>query len=62
VKPRTAFLLVIVNGFVGFYCWRAYQNGMPGPRALLWLLISLIGVNTAVALGQILGQRRRPRK
>jgi len=62
VKPQIIFLLVIVNAFVGFYCWRAYQHGMPGPRVLLDLVISLIGVNVAVALGQALGQRRRRRK
>jgi hypothetical protein len=51
--------MVIVNGFVGFYCWRAYQHGMPASRAMLDLAISLIAVNLAVVLGAALGQRRR---
>jgi hypothetical protein len=51
--------MVIVNGFVGFYCWRAYQHGMPAPRVILDLVISLVAVNLAVILGSALGQRRR---
>jgi hypothetical protein len=59
VKAQTVFLMVIVNGFVGFYCWRAYQHGMPAPRVILDLVISLVAVNLAVILGSALGQRRR---
>jgi len=59
VKPQTVFLLVLVNGFVGFYCWHAYQHGMPASRALLVFLAFLFVVNASVALGRLLGLRRR---
>jgi drug/metabolite transporter (DMT)-like permease len=59
VKPQTVFLLVVVNGFVGFYCWHVYQHGMPASHALLVFLAFLFAVNAAVALGRNLGLRRR---
>ncbi len=59
MKAQTVFLLVLVNGFVGFYCWHAYQHGMPASHALLVFLAFLFAVNAAVALGRILGLRRR---
>lgn len=62
MKGQTIFLLVVVNAFVSFYCWRAYQHGLPASHALLDLAISLVAVNAAVALGSALGARRRPQK
>jgi len=59
VKPQTMFLLVVVNGFAGFYCWHAYQRGMPASHALIVFLAFLFAVNAAVALGRNLGLRRR---
>jgi hypothetical protein len=61
VKPQAILLLVLVDGFVAFYCYRAYQHGMPAMHAALWLLVSLLAVNGAFALGRKLGLRE-PRK
>jgi len=62
VKLRTLILLFLANGFVSFYFWSEYQRGMPAKRALPELLLSLIFVNVALALGKKLGERRtRPK-
>jgi hypothetical protein len=61
MKPPAILLLVLVDGFVAFYCYRAYQQGMPATHAALWLIVSLIGVNLAFALGRKLGLRE-PRR
>ena len=62
MTPATILLLVLVDGFVGFYCYRAYQQGMPTMHAALWLLVSLVAVNAAFAVGRKLGLRKAPRK
>jgi hypothetical protein len=62
MKPPIVLLLVLVNGFIGFYCWRAYQQGMPAGRALFDLILSVVTVNLAAALGAALGKRRAARR
>lgn len=61
MTPATVLLLVLVDGFVAFYCYRAYQQGMPALHAALWLLVSLVAVNLAFVAGRKLGLRK-PRK
>jgi uncharacterized membrane protein YfcA len=58
VTGRNIMLLVIVNGFVAFFCYRMYQQGMPISRTLIFAVISFIGVNLAAELGRRLGERR----
>jgi hypothetical protein len=62
VKPQGILLLVLVDGFVAFYCYRAYRQGMPATHAALWLLVSLVAVNLAFGLGRRLGLRRSQRR
>jgi hypothetical protein len=62
VKPATILLMVVVDGFVAFYCYRAYQQGMPATHAALWLVVSLVAVNVAFVVGRKLGLRKAPRK
>lgn len=62
MTPATILLLVVVDGFVAFYCYRAYQQGMPATHAALWLVVSLVAVNVAFAVGRKLGLRKVPRK
>lgn len=62
MTPATILLLVLVDGFVAFYCYRAYQKGMPATHAALWLLVSLVAVNLAFVLGRKLGLRKSQRK
>ncbi|HTW23333.1 MAG TPA: hypothetical protein VMD78_07025 [Candidatus Baltobacteraceae bacterium] len=59
MSPANILLLVLVDGFVAFYCYRAYQQGMPVKQVVLWLLISLVAVNAAFAVGRKLGLRKR---
>jgi len=59
VTPANIFLLVVVDGFVAFCCFRAYQQGMPAKQAVFWLFISLIAVNAAFAVGRKLGLRKQ---
>jgi len=61
VNAPAILLLLLVDGFVGFYCYRAYQQGMPASHAVFWLIVSLIGVNLAFALGRKLGLRKSRR-
>jgi hypothetical protein len=61
VTPQTILLLVVLDGFVAFYCYRSYQQGMPASHAALWFVVSLVGVNLAFALGRKLGLRKRRR-
>jgi hypothetical protein len=61
VKPQALLLLLLVDGFVAFYCYRAYQHGMPATHAALWLLVSLVAVNAAFFVGRMLGMRK-PRR
>lgn len=58
MTPANIFLLVVVDGFVAFYCYRAYQQGMPAKQAAFWLVMALILVNAAFALGRKLGMRK----
>ena len=58
MTARTIVLLVIVNGFVGFFCYRAYQQGMSPEQTLLLALASCLGVSLAAILGSRLGQAR----
>jgi hypothetical protein len=58
VKKQNAFLLLLANGFVGYYYWNEYKHGMPAGRMLGLLVVSLLGVNLALILGQWLGERR----
>jgi hypothetical protein len=62
VTPATILLMVVVDGFVAFYCYRAYQQGMPAAHAGLWLVVSLVAVNVAFIVGRKLGLRKTPRK
>jgi hypothetical protein len=62
MTPATIVLLVVVDGFVAFYCYRAYQQGMPAMHAAFWLVVSLVAVNVAFAVGRKLGLRKAPRK
>lgn len=62
MTPQAILLLVLVDGFVAFYCYRAYQQGMPAAHAALFLVVSLIAVNLAFALGRKLGLRKPPQK
>lgn len=62
MTPANIFLLVVVDGFVAFYCYRAYQQGMPAAHAVLWLVVSLVAVNVAFAVGRKLGLRKAPRR
>ncbi|HEX4002195.1 MAG TPA: hypothetical protein VHX36_06065 [Candidatus Acidoferrales bacterium] len=61
MTPATILLLVVVDGFVAFYCYRAYQQGMPAGHAALWLVVSLVAVNVA-SVGRKLGLRKAPRR
>ncbi len=58
MKTQTTFLLLIANGFVGYYYWNDNRHGMSPERTLLLLLASLIAINLALILGQWLGERR----
>ncbi|MGC2331744.1 MAG: hypothetical protein WA581_09845 [Candidatus Acidiferrales bacterium] len=58
---QTILLLVLVDGFVAFFCYRAYQQGMPAMHAAFWLIVSLVAVNLAFALGRRLGLRKSRR-
>ena len=62
VSARDLITLGVVDAFVAFYCWRSYQQGMPRIHAVLWLLVSLVGVNLAYVLGRKLAIRRPRRK
>ncbi|MFY9692026.1 MAG: hypothetical protein WA369_10630 [Candidatus Acidiferrales bacterium] len=62
MTPATILLMVVVDGFVAFYCYRAYQQGMPATHAALWLVVSLVAVNVAFFVGRKLGLRKAPRK
>ena len=61
MTPTTILMMVMVDGFVAFYCYRAYQQGMPAMHAALWLVVSLVAVNLAFVLGRKLGLRKRRR-
>ncbi|MFZ0979463.1 MAG: hypothetical protein WAN23_08675 [Candidatus Acidiferrales bacterium] len=61
MNAPSILLLVLVDGFVAFYCYRSYQHGMPASHAALWFVVSLIGVNLAFVLGRKLGLRQRRR-
>jgi hypothetical protein len=54
-------LLIVVNGFVGFVWFRAYQQGMPLGRSILLAISSLFAVNLATILGSKLGDLRTRR-
>jgi hypothetical protein len=54
-------LLVVMNGFVGFVWFRAYQQGMPLGRSILLAICSLFAVNVATVLGSKLGDLRTRR-
>jgi hypothetical protein len=58
VNNRTIVLLIVVNGFVGFFCFRAYQQGMPLARAILFAIAAIICVTLATFLGSKLGESR----
>jgi hypothetical protein len=58
VKSQTTFLLLIANGFVGYYYWNENRHGMSPVRTLVLLLVSLIAINLALIAGQWLGERR----
>ncbi len=58
MKKQNAFLLLLANGFVGYYYWNEYRHGMSAERMLGLLVISLIAINAALILGQWLGERR----
>jgi hypothetical protein len=58
VKKQNAFLLLLANGFVGYYYWNEYRHGMSAERMLGLLVISLVAINLALILGQWLGERR----
>jgi len=55
-------LLVLVDGTVGFFFFRAYQQGMPIERAALLCLIAMVGVTAAAVLGRMLAERKPRRK
>jgi hypothetical protein len=61
VNNRTILLLILVKGFVGFFCFRAYQQGMPLPRAILFGVVSIVCVTLATFLGTKLGESRARR-
>ena len=61
MKPQTKFVMLLANGFVGFYYWTAYKHGLPPGRTLIYCFFSLIAINLAVMLGQKLGESRNPR-
>ena len=61
MNPPAILLLVLVDGFVAFYCYRSYQHGMPASHVALWFFVSLVGVNLAFFLGRKLGLRQRRR-
>jgi hypothetical protein len=58
VKTQTTFLLLLANGFIGYYYWNEHRHGMSPERTLVLLLVSLIAINLALILGQWLGERR----
>ncbi|MGA8012684.1 MAG: hypothetical protein WB949_09680 [Candidatus Acidiferrales bacterium] len=58
MKKQNAFLLLLANGFVGYYYWNEYRHGMSAGRMLGLLVVSLVGINLALILGQWLGERR----
>ncbi|MGA3294729.1 MAG: hypothetical protein ABSE45_12200 [Candidatus Acidiferrales bacterium] len=62
MKPQTLLVVFLANGFVAFYYWSSYRHGMAAPQALLFLAISLIGVNAAIVLGRWLALRSPRRK
>jgi len=62
MTPTAILLLVLVDGFVAFYCYRAYQQGMPAAHAGLWLLVSLVAVNLAFIVGRRLGLRKTTKR
>ena len=61
MTPQIILLLVLVDGFVAFFCYRAYQQGMPAMHAAFWLVVSLLAVNLAFVLGRKLGLRKSRR-
>ncbi len=58
MKKQNAFLLLLANGFVGYYYWNEYRHGMSAGRMLGLLVVSLVAINLALILGQWLGERR----
>ncbi|HUA01561.1 MAG TPA: hypothetical protein VMB02_14595 [Candidatus Aquilonibacter sp.] len=62
MKPQAILLLLLVDGFVAFYCYRSYQHGMPAGQAAMWLVVSLVAVNLAFIVGRKLGMRKTPRR
>ncbi len=58
MSRTTTFLLILVNAFVALIFYRAYQQGMPMGRVLLFGLASLIAINAAGILGRKLGEAR----
>jgi hypothetical protein len=59
VKPKTLLIIFLANGFVTFYYWSSYQHGMPAGQMVLYLVISLIAINAAIAFGRWLAMRPR---
>ena len=57
MKKQNAFLLLLANGFVGYYYWNEYRHGMSAGRMLGLLVVSLVAINLALILGQWLGER-----
>jgi hypothetical protein len=58
VTTPARFLLLLANGFVGYYYWNEHKLGMSVGRTVLLLFVSLVAVNVALYLGQRLGERR----
>ncbi len=58
MNTATRFLLLAANGFVCYYFWNEHKHGMPAVRTLLLLFVSLVAINVALYLGQLLGERR----
>lgn len=52
------FLLLLANGFVCYYFWTQYKVGMSPARTLIFLFFSLVAINIALYLGQMLGEGR----
>jgi len=57
VKPHTKFVHVLANGFVGVYYWSLHRHGLSTGRTVLYCFVSLIAINIALILGQMLGER-----
>jgi hypothetical protein len=58
VKTSTRFLLLLANGFVCYYFWNEHKLGMSRGRTLIYLFVSLVAINVALYLGQLLGEGR----